>query len=354
MSIIRFIRKILFFLVLLIPGWGILTARGQEESLYTGDDFTPETVRSVREEIQPLFSQSSGEEPATQEFFRHYGADEIQGTIQFGTFQSGSLKLAAYIFRPSDDIPPTGTVYLIHGYLDHTFSNIHLISFLVAEHYTVAAFDLPGHGLSEGKTADIDDFHEYALHLGQFLNLTGDALPAPFHALGHSTGCSVFLEYLNEFDNKFNSVIFAAPLVKIRGWRLTPAGMALTGCCRDEIGRRFGVSSSNRDYGNFVKYHDPLQSRTVPYHWVYSYMEWNKRIERIEPRENPVLHILQGRKDRVVDYRYNIPFLLEKYTRSDVKYYTDGEHSLFNEPSPVRDAVFRDILALLESTDDIR
>jgi len=348
------LRRVILFFLLSVSGWTFLPARGHKEVHYKGDSFTPVTVLTVREQIQPLYSQASGYKQATLDFFSHYGADEIPGTIQFGTFQSGGLKMAAYIFKPTGDVSSKGTVYLLHGYLDHTLSNTLLIRTLVANHYTVAAFDLPGHGFSEGKTADIDDFNEYALHFRRFLNITEGALPPPFHFLGHSTGCSVYMEYLTMYDNDFGAVIFVSPLVKSWGWRLTPLGLALTGSFKDEVGRRFGVSSSNKDLGNFVEYHDPLQSRTVPYHWVYSYMDWSKRMELTEPRESPVLHILQGRKDRVVDYRYNIPFLLEKYPRSDVKYYTDGEHSLFNEPPLIRDEVFQDILNLLESTDDIR
>jgi len=340
----------LFGTFILLRGIG-LYAQGHKEVLYAGDRFTPETAALVREQMQPLGDPPFQYKQATLDFFSHYGADKIPGTIEFGTFQSGGLKIAAYIFKPFQEPPSKGTVYLLHGYLDHTLSNAKLINTLVAQNYTVAAFDLPGHGFSEGKPVDIDDFKEYALHFKQFLNMTEDRLPHPIFALGHSTGCSVIMEYLNDYENQFDTIVMVSPLVKTLGWQLIPFGLTLTRSFLDKVDRRFGGSCSNKEHEDFVEYHDPLQSRVVPVHWIYAYMSWNDRMEKMSPREDLVFHILQGRKDSVVDFRYNIPFLLEKYPLSDVKYYRRGEHSLFNEVPSIRDVVFKDILSLLASPD---
>ncbi len=345
------LRKILLSVsasLILCSGAAVLTAEGQTEVLYEGDLFNPETIPLVREQMKPLPLISGEYKQETLDYFRHYGADGIPGTIRFGTVQTGELKIAAYIFEPPAGSPSKGTVYLLHGYLDHTLSNTEMIKSLVKEYYTVAAIDLPGHGFSEGPSVEIGDFSEYASAFRGFFSYTEETMPRPFYGLGHSTGCSVIMEYLNTYSNDFEQIVLVSPLVKTLGWQLTPLGLALTRNFQDRVGRRFGGSCSNSEYEYFVEYHDPLQSRTVPYTWIYASMNWDDRMELMTPREDLVFHILQGRKDSVVDFRYNIPFLLEKYPRSDVKYYTDGEHSLFNEVPSIRDQVFEDVLNLLQ------
>lgn len=310
--------------------------------------FTAEKLVIVKEQLRPLGEEGWEYEAETLCFFSHYGADDIPGTIRFSWFQSGERKLASYIFMPPGE-KPKGTVYLIHGYLDHSLSNTGMIEYLVNRNYAVAAFDLPGHGFSDGPAVDIDDFREYAFALQRFINLTGSEMPKPFYGLAHSTGCSVIMECLNLYDNEFEKIIFAAPLIKSVGWRLTPAGLTLTDSFMDEVPRRFGRSNSNDDYEDFVEHNDPLQSRTVPYSWIYAYEEWNDRMNAMSPREDLHFSILQGEKDKVVDYEYNIPFIRERYPLSDVYYFPNGEHSLFNEVSSIRNSVFIKVAELLEA-----
>ena len=348
MKLNKSLVQLLFFITLgasCVP----VTPQGQKEERDYAS-FTRESVRVVKMQIQPMESQGINYPEETLSFFHHYGADQIPGTLEFGRFRSGERNIAVYLFRPPGDAA-SGTVYLLHGYLDHSLSNIHLIRFLVEHNYNVAAFDLPGHGMSEGASVDIDDFREYADCLKRFKILTDQSLSEPWFALGHSTGSSVILEYQNLYQNDFKAIILTSPLVKSVGWQVTPLGLALAEPFMVNVGRRFGGSSSNREYEKFKKNDDPLQSGKVPFHWVYASMAWSSRMELIVPREDLVLHILQGKKDRVVDYRHNLDFLMEKYPHSDLIYYKEGGHSLFNELPAIRDKVYQDILQILESAD---
>ncbi len=65
----------------------------------------------------------------------------------FGTFTSGDHTLAGHIFIPAE---PRATVLLMHGYFDHTGTLSQTIHHLIARGYQVAAYDMPGHGLSSG------------------------------------------------------------------------------------------------------------------------------------------------------------------------------------------------------------
>ncbi|QEN08005.1 alpha/beta fold hydrolase [Oceanispirochaeta crateris] len=338
--------------LLLIPFFSFFTigfslpAKGQTDSR-TEDSFGSQDISAVKEQMTPLENHNTQYFPETLAFLAHYSADQVPGPLEFGWFLSEERKIAAYLFRTPGE-PAAGTVYLLHGYLDHSLSNTGVIRFLVEHNYNVAAFDLPGHGMSEGVPVDIDDFSEYAFCLKRFKALTESSLEGPFFALGHSTGSSVILEYTNLYENDFKALILTSPLVKNFAWRLTALGLFLGDPFMDDIKRRFGGSSSNEEFEYFTEHNDPLQSQRIPFHWIYANTNWIKRMEQIPPREDLVFHILQGRKDTVVDYRHNIPFLMEKYPHSDVIYYDEGEHSLFNEIPALRHKVYQDILTILE------
>ncbi|MCX7787732.1 MAG: alpha/beta hydrolase, partial [Spirochaetes bacterium] len=61
--------------------------------------------------------------------------------------------------RPRNHV--RGTVFLVHGYLDHSGSWSPVIKKILSERFVVVALDLPGHGVSGGIRGDIEDFSQY-------------------------------------------------------------------------------------------------------------------------------------------------------------------------------------------------
>src|SRR4051812_48110748 len=54
-----------------------------------------------------------------------------------------------------------GTILLVHGYSEHSGRYFHFAKFLVQHGFDVITFDLPGHGRSEGRRSDIENFQDY-------------------------------------------------------------------------------------------------------------------------------------------------------------------------------------------------
>ncbi|MBF9015920.1 MULTISPECIES: alpha/beta hydrolase [unclassified Oceanispirochaeta] len=346
-------RKADFFIpIFIIFSFIMLWSQGSQEPLDT--EFTALRAESIRKNLMPLFEEDKYRELTSDEeiFLKHYSADDFPGTARIGMFYSRDKKLAAYLFKP--DTPAVkGTVYLLHGYLDHTLSNRYLIRFLLEQGYAVLGFDLPGHGLSEGEPAAIDDFREYSTALVRFFNhsmrLSNEKLPGPRIALAHSTGCSVIMETVSLYGNIFDRIIMVSPLVHSVGWRYTPLGISLAEPFTDSVFRRFGGSSSNKEHEDFVEHGDPLQSRTVPFSWIYAHADWFDRMELLPVNEDLSLSIIQGEEDSVVDFKFNIPFLLEKYPAAVIYKIPEGEHSLLNEIPEIRESVFTQILEIIEN-----
>ena len=54
-----------------------------------------------------------------------------------------------------------------------------MAEYLLEQGYAVVMFDLPGHGLSEGKRASIDDFSQYGCALSDFLAVIENHVHGP-------------------------------------------------------------------------------------------------------------------------------------------------------------------------------
>jgi hypothetical protein len=86
----------------------------------------------------------------------------------FGWLEVDGYQLATHIWHPEH---PLGTVFIVHGYYDHTGLYGHLVRFWLEQGYAVMMHDLPGHGLSSGNVASIDCFSRYSTifrHCGRF------------------------------------------------------------------------------------------------------------------------------------------------------------------------------------------
>jgi len=302
----------------------------------------------VKEVIKPL-GDFSGEYPdSVVEYFKFYGLDFDSENVEhvFGTFESGGLTLAGHIYKPKEY---KAAVFILHGYFDHCGQLNFLVKHLLEAGYAVAAFDLPGHGLSAGQPAAIDDFSQYSQALTDFANTAGPRLNRPYHLIGHSTGAAAVLDYLlTNKDCIFDKVILAAPLVHCSFWEQSKIGYKKKVPFIKSVPRMFRKNSSDAEFMDFVRTKDPLQSRMLPLSWVRALHRWNDKIVDLPPCDKPV-KIIQGTKDTTVDWKFNIKFLQDKFSNAKVSLIEDGRHELFNESTDIRKKVFSLITDCLEN-----
>lgn len=64
---------------------------------------------------------------------------------------------------------PVATLFLFHGFYDHMGLYRHVIEWALNQGFAVISCDLPGHGLSSGSRASINDFAEYQVVLQRLL-----------------------------------------------------------------------------------------------------------------------------------------------------------------------------------------
>ncbi|MGB8225484.1 MAG: alpha/beta hydrolase [Sedimentisphaerales bacterium] len=259
---------------------------------------------------------------------------------EFVPFKSGGFELAGHIFQP---VNYKAAVVILHGWLNHIGLLSKLIKYLTQANFAVAVFDLPGHGLSSGQPTAIDDLSQYTDSLNDFIKIIRPQLHGPYHAIGHSTGAAIIMDYLLEGrDDCFDKVILAAPLERSDWWTLSKIGFSICRPFCSNLPRVFRKVSSDKDFLRFVRYKDPLQAKKVSVRWIGAMFKWDRKITDAKTSPRQVL-VIQGTKDNIIDWKFNIKFILSKFSRAEIEFVENGRHELFNESVEIRETVFSQI-----------
>jgi alpha-beta hydrolase superfamily lysophospholipase len=296
-------------------------------------DFQPDKLRA---ELLP-FSQARDESAQAQAYRRFYH-------LQFALAQHtriGLLDVAGYqlVLQAWWPAQPRATLVLLHGYYDHVGLYGHLIEWALERGFVVLTADLPGHGLSTGDVASINDFAEYQAVLSALLGMAGQLqLPQPWHLCGQSTGAAIVIDYLltGEPLVQLGESILLAPLVRPRGWWRSRLSYQLVKPFVSSIPRHFYANSHDAAFIDFVQFHDPLQARVLPVAWVGALARWIPRLEAAPRSERSPL-IVQGDADLTVDWRHNLAVLSDKFSQPRLCLVEDGRHHLANETSAIRE-----------------
>lgn len=280
--------------------------------------------------IEPMEDVNPESYPTeTEGYFSHYDLDcgpEVQHW--FGSFSSGKYTLAAHLYRPAHY---EATILLFHGYMNHTGQFKHLIRRLLEEGYAAAVFDFPGHGLSSGERARIDDMAEYTRAAGDFLKVVRPRLHGPFHALGFSMGAAVLADLLlTGQGGLFDKVILAAPLIHWSAYNQSKNTYKIYIKFTDKITRFHQKNTSDREYLIFNKTQDYLHASHLSLYWVKALFDWNDTLDNLPACGKEIL-ILQGDKDSTVDWQYNLDLLGRKFPNAKIEMFHTARHELFNE-----------------------
>lgn len=113
----------------------------------------------------------------------------------------------------SSNPEPKNIVNLIHGLGEHSGRYAHVAEALNGAGYHLAAFDLRGHGLSEGKRGHAPGYDQIYDDIQSFLKQTQQRFgfgKRPF-LYGHSLGGSLVINFALKRDPELSGVIATAP-----------------------------------------------------------------------------------------------------------------------------------------------
>ena len=304
--------------------------------------------------LKPLdFANPHASSAAEQAYFRFYGIDfenRMANMQHFvGNFTTTSFNIVCHYFRQQN---AKGTCYVVHGYYDHVGLYGNVIEYWLAKGYSVIAFDLPGHGLSTGPKATISSFTQYSAALERCLELSVENTASPLHLVGQSTGATIIMQYVlqheySKANSPFEQIVLLAPLVRPAFWRLSRVLHRSLRSFVDSMPRRFAANSNDPEYLEFVRDGDPLQSQLLPVQWVSAMRDWMGTFENFSTTDLESF-IVQGKKDRTVDWRFNVKAITEKFPACEVFYIEEGRHHLANESEEIRSLLFGALDRLFE------
>jgi len=302
---------------------------------------TPEQLQRLRHQLPPL-SDNATPSPELRQFCEFYAIDFERRLPRVshvaGRIDSGGFTLAVHRWLQPG---ARANLLLVHGYFDHTGLFGKLIGWGLSRHCNVLMFDLPGHGLSSGEPAVIDDFSDYSRAIDDVLRAA--PMPElPLWVMAQSTGGAALLDFAARYPWPFRAAVLLAPLVRPANWWRVKASHAVLGHFIDSIGRTYSVNSSDPQFLEFLR-RDPLQSQRISLRWVGALRRWLERLPRRDLGVGPVL-VIQGDADATVDWRYNMGVISQLLPGSRVEYLHGARHQLANESQDIR----RDYLARVE------
>ncbi|WP_067515683.1 alpha/beta hydrolase [Endozoicomonas ascidiicola] len=276
-----------------------------------------------------------------QSYFQYYGID-LENRLEnidhtFGYVDTQDFRIACHLYSCR---APKGSVFLLHGYYDHVGLFEHIIRFFLEQNLNVLAYDLPGHGLSSGESATIEDFGDYRQTLEDMLSFSEPLLPKPWFGYGQSTGCAIITDLLNDYVSQkqplpFQQVILSAPLVRPYLWWLARIKFYIAQPFIKQIPRTFKENCRNKAF--IQKAHsDPLAPKVLPTQWVASMNRWIRKIEASSSQIDIPAFILQGTNDTTVDGHHNLKILNRLYINPSVMWLDGARHHLPNEIEDTR------------------
>ncbi len=291
-----------------------------------------------------------------QAYQRLYGLDQLEAEHWQGFVEMPLFKLHVQVFKPRLD-HVKGSVFLLHGYLEHSGIYQPIIRELLDQGFSVLTFDLPGHGLSNGSPANIQNFDHYqqVLHAVYQYVKQADQLPKPWLGIGQSTGGAIWMHHLLEFAEQRRNpivqrVLLLSPLIRPAksAWWHNSIGLGIIRRIKREVPRHFRRNNHNPEFLRFVRLKDPLQPRMMGMDWILAMSRWMQEMENRPVCRIPVW-LAQGAQDQTVDWRYNIEFIRKKFRLQTLLMLEEGSHQLINERPDIRAALTGLIPAFLHA-----
>lgn len=311
--------------------------------------------------LEPLNLNRKFEPTVEIESYRRlYGLDALDCEHWQGFIEMPLFKLHVQVFQPrlkSETEQIKGTVFLLHGYLEHSGIYQPIIRELLDQGFSVLTYDLPGHGLSNGSPASIQNFDHYQQVLEAVYRYVKHAaqLPTPWLGIGQSTGGAIWLHHLLDFAERRENpyverVLLLSPLIRPAksAWWHNSVGLGIIRRIKREVPRHFRRNNHNPEFLRFVRLKDPLQPRMMGMDWILAMSKWMQEMEARPACRIPVW-LAQGAQDQTVDWRYNIEFIRRKFRLQTLLMLEEGSHQLINERADIRAALTGLIPAFLHA-----
>ena len=229
-------------------------------------------------------------------------------------------------------------VCLLHGLGEHSGRYDHVAEVFNRSGYAMMAFDLRGHGRSEGRRGHAPGYAMLMSDVEKLLNEAAARYPdLPCFLYGHSLGGNLAIHYVLKQRPALAGVIASAPLLRLaynpsqwksgilRGMRALRINLSIpSGLDDTALSQDLNVV---RTYRNDPLTHDLISARLAMD--MLRYGQWNLN----HAAEFPLpLLLMHGETDRITSVAATVELSVKAERVCTLKIWEGFEHELHNEP----------------------
>lgn len=276
--------------------------------------------------------------------------------IEFEIRSTDGLTLYGQEWTPEGK--PKSVVCLVHGLGEHCGRYSHAAETFNREETALIAFDLRGHGRSEGKRGHASSYELLMSDIFQYLEKARQRDPtAPLFLYGHSLGGNLVIHYALREHPKLAGVIASAPLLRLSfappAWKTTllrlmyrfwpslslPSGLETSALSRD--------AEVVRSYQNDPLVHNQISARLGID--MLEAGEWN--LEHAAEFPLPLL-LMHGDADRITSAQASREFAARAGETCTLKIQKNLYHELHNELE--QNEVLADVIRWMNQVTSLR
>lgn len=261
------------------------------------------------------------------------------------------LKLFAQWWTPTAG-QSKAAIIIVHGLKDHSRRYAETAQKLTQNNYSVYAFDLRGHGDSEGQRVWVDSFDQYVDDLQLFFDIVQKKEPnKPIFVFGHSMGGAIVTLFSLRHSRPVAGMVLSGPALKLDVGGFTTGAtkylvapfmptLAVLKLNEDDFSRDPKVVEAIKN--DPLIYHDAGPAKTAK--------ELFKAVDTIQENmakvDTPFI-TLHGQKDMLTMYEGSTDlYQIARAKGKALKLYQNAYHDLLHEPE--KEKVFSDMLSWLD------
>jgi len=256
--------------------------------------------------------------------------------FEYEMITTDGLKLHGQGWEPDAEV--NAVVCLVHGLGEHSGRYDHMAEAFNRDRYALLAFDLRGHGKSEGKRGHAPNYTLLMSDIEKLLNEATVRYPnRPRFLYGHSLGGNLTIHYVLKQRPPLVGVIASAPLLRLaykpsvwkngilRGMQAIRLNLSMpSGLDDTALSRDMNVV---RTYRNDPLTHDLISTRLAVD--MLRYGQWNLN----HAAEFPLpLLLMHGEADRITSATATAEFAKKVDRSYTLKIWEGFNHELHNEP----------------------
>jgi len=265
--------------------------------------------------------------------------------------QSNGIKLYTISKIISEEVP---TILWVHGFAEHCQRYSDIIQFFSEKGFNSIAFDLRGHGRSEGQRAYIQNFNEYLQDLNSVRNYYEQKYPkTKWYLVGHSMGGLIVIRYHQTMlhKNHWETMVVSSPFLGVSApvpaWKKTLSKLIVNIYPKISIPSGLNPEHISHDPKVVNDYkNDKLVLKNATAGWYEASMKAIQTAFQEIDKIQGNLHFLIAGDDKLVDANATQSFFEKIPNEKNVtlKVYPSLYHEIFNEIE--KEKVWYDLLEI--------